>query len=78
MLPVGPGSSVIRTGLGPRFGRISDGFLVLDDCFVALSVPASVPTTDVAPFMLAPVDEIVVGSGFVVTSLLSSSSSELQ
>ena len=73
MLPSGPGSSVIRTG------RISDGFLVLDGCFVALSVPVSVPTTDVAsPFMLAPVDEIVVGSGFVVTSLLSSSSSELQ
>ena len=72
MLPAGPGSSVIRTG------RISDGFLVLDGCFVALSVPAPVSTTDVAPFMLAPVDEIVVGSGFVVTSLLSSSSSELQ
>ena len=71
MLPVGPGSSVIRTGLGPRFGRISDGFLVLDDCFVALSVPSSVSTTDVAPVTI--VDEIVVASDFVV-----SSSSELQ
>ena len=40
MLPASPGSSVIRTG------RISDGFLVLDGCFVSLSVPASVSVTD--------------------------------
>ena len=65
MLPSGPGSSVIRTG------RISDGFLVLDGCFVALSVPASVSTTEFAPVTI--VDENVVASDFVL-----SSSSELQ
>ena len=84
MLPVGAGCSVIRPVLGPWFGRLSDGFLVLDGCFVvALSVAASVSTTDVVPVSFAvtivPVDDIVVDSAFVVVaSLLELSSSELQ
>ena len=69
--PAGLDCSVIRSGLVPWFGRISVGFLVLDGCFVALSVPASVSTTEFAPVTI--VDENVVASDFVL-----SSSSELQ
>ena len=76
-------SSVIRPGLEPWFGRISDGLLVLDGCFVVLSVAASVSTTDVAPVSFAarvtPVDDIVVvDSAFVVDASLPEVSSELQ
>ena len=74
-------SSVIRPGLEPWFGRISDGLLVLDGSFVALSVAASVSTTDVAPFAVrvTPVDDIVVvDSAFVVDASLPEVSSELQ
>ena len=81
LFPAGPAWS-IRPGLEPWFGRISDGLLVLDGCFVALSVSASVSTTDIAPFAdrVTPVDDIVVvvDSGFVVDASLPEVSSELQ
>ena len=84
MVPTGIGCSVVGR-VGPRFGRFSAGFLVLDGCPVGLSVTTK-PLDDVVvvgsilivvTFRLVVVDSTWV----VVPSSLSSSSlfsSELQ
>ena len=78
MFPTSPGCSDIRPGLDRTwFGRFSAGLLVLDGCFVALSVAASVSSMVVVPVTSSSMDEIVVDSTFVVV-VVPLVSSELQ
>ena len=87
MVPTGIGCSVVGR-VGPRFGRFSAGFLVLDGCSVGLSVTTK-PLDDVVVVVVGSIlivvtfRLVVVDSTWVVvpTSLSSSStlfSSELQ
>ena len=85
MVPTGIGCSVVGR-VGPRFGRFSAGFLVLDGCSVGLSVTTK-PLDDIVVvvgsiLIVVTFRLVVVDSTWVVvpTSLSSSSlfSSELQ